>query len=79
MARSLRGCWPRSIGLVTNTNKITQRTKHIDVKYHHVRSLIVDKVVEVEKIDTDFQKADVLTKDLGTVKFVRNRRLLLGE
>eukprot|EP00752_Nemacystus_decipiens_P002677 g2503.t1 len=63
----------------STTNKMTQSTKHIDVKYHHVRSLISDKVVEVKKIGTDFQKADMLTKSLGAVKFLRNRLSLLGE
>eukprot|EP00903_Cladosiphon_okamuranus_P021851 g20088.t1 len=62
----------------SESNKVTQRTKHIDVKYHHVRSLIIDKVVEVKKIDTNLQKADILTKNLGTVKFLNNRRQLLG-
>ncbi|CAB1099484.1 unnamed protein product [Ectocarpus sp. CCAP 1310/34] len=62
----------------SESNKVTQKTKHIDVKYHHVRSLIVNKVVEVKKIDTNLQKADMLTKNLGTVKFLNNRRQLLG-
>ena len=52
----------------SESNKVTQKTKHIDVKYHHVRSQIVDKVVEVKKIDTNLQKADVLTKNRGTIK-----------
>ena len=63
----------------SKNNKMTPRTKHIDVKYHHVRSLIEDKVVDVQKIGTDCQKADMLTKSLGAVKFIRNRLSLLGE
>ncbi|CAB1108204.1 unnamed protein product [Ectocarpus sp. CCAP 1310/34] len=59
-------------------NKLTPRTKHIGIKYHHVRSLIEDKVVAVEYIESDAQKADILTKSLGAVKFLRNRLLLLG-
>ncbi|CAB1097808.1 unnamed protein product [Ectocarpus sp. CCAP 1310/34] len=39
----------------SKSNKLTQRNKHIDVKYHHVRSLILDKVVDVKKIGTDCQ------------------------
>ncbi|CAB1098999.1 unnamed protein product [Ectocarpus sp. CCAP 1310/34] len=62
----------------SESNKVTQKTKHIDVKYHHVRSLIVNKVVEVKKIDTNLQKADMLTKNLGTVNSLNNRRQLLG-
>lgn len=29
-------------------SKVTPRTKHIDIKYHHVRSPFEDKVVEVD-------------------------------
>lgn len=65
--------------IATSANsKVTPRTKHIDVKYHHVRSLIENKVVAVEYIKTDLQKADILTKSLGAVKFIKNRILLLG-
>ncbi|CAB1110564.1 unnamed protein product [Ectocarpus sp. CCAP 1310/34] len=39
----------------SKSNKSTQHNKHIDVNYHHVRSLIVDKVVDVKKIGTDCQ------------------------
>ena len=65
--------------LTSKSNKQSQRTKHTDVKYHHVRSLIVDKVVDVRKIGTDFRVADMLTKSLGAVKFLKNRLMLLRE
>ena len=41
--------------------KITPRTKHIDVKFHHVRSLVADGVVDVTYIETELQRADILT------------------
>ena len=63
----------------STTNKLTQSTTHMDVKYHHVRSLIADKIVDVKKTGTDFQKADMLTKRLGAVKFLRNSLSLLRE
>ena len=59
-------------------SKITSRTKHIDIKFHHVRSLVVKGVVDVKYIETDLQRADILTKKLGAVKFLKNRLLLLG-
>ncbi|CAB1109880.1 unnamed protein product [Ectocarpus sp. CCAP 1310/34] len=55
------------------------QTKHIDIKDHHIRSLIQDGVVKVEKIESAMQKADVFTKSLGAVKFIKNRMMLLGE
>ena len=32
----------------SRSNKITPRTKHIDIKFHHVRSLVADTVVDVK-------------------------------
>ena len=64
---------------LSRSNKITPRTKHTDVKFHHVRSLVADKVVDVKYIETGFQKADILTISLGAVKFISNRLLLLGQ
>lgn len=65
--------------LTSLSSKITPRTKHIDIKYHHIRSLIQDGVVRVEKIESAMQKADMFTKSLGAVKFIKNRMMLLGE
>ena len=59
-------------------SKITPRTKHIDIKFHHVRSLVGKGVVDVKYVETDLQRADILTKSLGAVKFLKNRLLLLG-
>ncbi|CAB1113561.1 unnamed protein product [Ectocarpus sp. CCAP 1310/34] len=58
--------------------KLTPRTKHIDVKYHHVRYLEEKKIIDVKYIETNLQKADILTKSQGAVKFLQNRLLLLG-
>ena len=64
----------------SRSNKITPRTKYIDIKFHHVRSLVADKVVDVKYMKkTGFQKADILTKRLGALKFISNRLMLLGE
>ena len=63
---------------LSRSAKITPRTKHIDIKFHHVRSLVVEGVVHVTYIGTELQRADILTKSLGAVKFLKNRLLLLG-
>ena len=52
------------------------RTKHIDIKIHHIRSLVEKDVVKVEHLPTDFQRADILTKGLGPMKCVRGRDML---
>ena len=61
------------------TPKLSPRTKHIAVKYHFFKSHIGrDKGIELSKIDTDEQKADILTKGLAAPKFKELRKLLCG-
>ena len=45
------------------------RTKHIDVRYHFVREIIEEGGVLVQKIKTDDNPADMLTKVMTTIKF----------
>jgi hypothetical protein len=45
------------------------RTKHIDVQYHFVRDVIEDGVVRLQKIHTDVNPADILTKPVTREKF----------
>ena len=59
--------------------KLSPRTKHIAVKYHFFKShLGKDKGIELSKIHTDEQKADILTKGLAGAKFKELRKLLCG-
>lgn len=39
-----------------------KRTKHIDVRFHHIRDLIEKGVLDVKFIESRKQKADMLTK-----------------
>ena len=41
---------------------ISQRTRHIDVAYHHVRDLAYKQLVDILWIGTTDQLADALTK-----------------
>jgi hypothetical protein len=59
--------------------KVTPRTKHIAVKYHHFLSKIgPDKGIILQCIDTTEQKADILTKGLGAQQFAYIRALVMG-
>ena len=44
-------------------------SKHIEIRYHFVRDLVEDKVVCLEFIHTDNQKADFFTKPLNGPRF----------
>ena len=45
------------------------RTKHIDVRYHFVWKIIKEGEVLVQKIKTDDNPANMLTKVVTTIKF----------
>ncbi len=66
------------LGLAT-APKLTPRTKHIAVKYHFFKDHIgEDKGIQIVKIESEFQKADIFTKGLPMVDFERIRRLMMG-
>ncbi|KAL8117931.1 hypothetical protein AgCh_015718 [Apium graveolens] len=52
------------------------RSKHIDIRYHFIRECIERGEIIVKHVSTEFQRADVLTKGLTTVKFERMRKLM---
>jgi hypothetical protein len=59
--------------------KMTPRTKHIAVKYHHFRSKIgPDKGIIIQRIDTNEQKTNIFTKGLGAQQFAYIRKLVMG-
>ena len=54
------------------SNLVTKkRSKHIDIRYHYIREVIERKLTEVYFIDGDKNPADLLTKNLGSVKFLQ--------
>ena len=58
--------------------RMTPRSKHYGVKYHWFREHLKPNNIEVLKIDTEDQQADILTKALRTHKFELNRHQLMG-
>jgi hypothetical protein len=74
--------WEDNNGALMLTNleagRMTPRSKHYAVKYHWFRSHLNPNSVEVKKIETDKQKADIFTKGLRVEKFRIIRKLLCG-
>ena len=62
---------------LATTKKMTPRNRHIGAKCHWFRSHVGD-TIEIEKIDTDKQVADCLTKNLEATKFVEARKMMCG-
>ena len=46
-----------------------ERSKHIDIKMHFIRDIISDQTVQVMKIHTDHNPADMFTKPVNRAKF----------
>ena len=52
------------------------KTKHIAVKYHFIRDVLEDKLMELVKVHTDDNPADLLTKGLASERFAHCRALM---
>jgi len=52
------------------------RKKHIDVRYHFLREILEDGDIELKKIHTKNNLADMLTKVVPGVKFNHCKNLL---
>ena len=57
---------------------MTPRSKHIAVKYHWFRSHLQEGEIEVRRIDTKVQKADIFTKGLARREFEDKRSMIMG-
>ena len=56
------------------SNPVTEkRSKHIDIRFHYIREVIERGLAEVYFVDGDNNPADLLTKNLGSVKFLSFR------
>jgi hypothetical protein len=62
-------CDSQSAIHLTKNNRYHDKTKHIDVKRHFIRDIVVVGEIIVEKIHTSENPADMLTKPLPNTKF----------
>ena len=52
------------------------RSKHIHSRYHFIRECVEQGKIIVEHVSGDLQKADILTKALGRIKFKEMKELI---
>ena len=61
------------------SNPITsQRTKHIDLRYHFVRQAVQLKTIVLKQVPTEEQKSDLHTKPLTKSRFLKLRARFLS-
>ena len=52
------------------------RSKHIHSRYHFIRECVERELLEVEHVPGSEQKADILTKALGRIKYKEMKGLM---
>ena len=52
------------------------RSKHIETKFHFIRTCLEEKKMELDFISSENQLADLFTKSLGRLKFEELRQRL---
>ena len=62
-----------SMKLMKN-QKFSNRSKHVDTKYHYVRNLMENEEIELKYCSTEENVADMMTKPLGTIKLQKFRK-----
>jgi hypothetical protein len=74
--------WEDNNGVITMCKgeypNMTPRSKHIAVKYHWFREHLLPGIIEMKRIDTALQKADIFTKGLKRDEFERKRKFIMG-
>ena len=63
----------RALGLELCMRLFHDRSKHIDIRYHHIKDCVQWKIMLLHYIPTEDQDADILTKALTKRKFEYHR------
>jgi transposase InsO family protein len=64
---------------MTDCEKFSNRSKHIDTKYHFIKDLKNNNVISLKYVSSENNVADLLTKPLGStrIKFLRSKANIL--
>ena len=63
---------------LTKNSQISQRTKHIDVRHHFIRSMIENKVLDVKFVKSRSNTSDVMTKNVAEDLFLKHEKSING-
>jgi hypothetical protein len=64
--------------LTIEHEKYSPRTKHIGIKWHHMRDKVKDGSIRVAKVHTSVNWSDIFTKPLPRVRFEELRLLMMN-
>ena len=63
---------------VATNCRVTSRTKYFNVKWHHFWQFVHNKTFKIERINTEDQRADYLTKGLPAQAHEKHRKSAQG-
>jgi len=62
--------------IIAKNGNFTKNSKHIEVQYHYVNENYLSKIIDIIKIETNKNIADILTKALDRQKLTKFREML---
>ena len=63
---------------IAHTEEISDRNKHVDIKYHFLKDYVIKGTIFLAHLPTEEMTADILTKPLAEDSFIYLRSKLLG-
>ena len=63
---------------LTKNPIVSQRSKHIDIKYHFIREVLQQDFISLNYVVSADNVADVMTKPMSKVKLTHFKSVLLG-
>ena len=63
---------------MTTKDISSPRLKHVDITYHYVRTMAQERKIEIVYCPTYHQAADILTKPVDQLTFLRHRATQMG-
>ena len=64
--------------MLAENSSSSARSKHIDVRYHHIRTQCADEVIELVHVPSSERHGDMLTKPLGVPAFEYHGEVVMG-
>ena len=69
-------CDSQSVIHLSKNSTFHSRSKHIDVRYHWIRDVLEEKLLQLKKVHTDENDLDMMTKTLSKEKHELCRKLV---
>lgn len=62
--------------IIAKNGSMSKKSKHIEIQYHYVNENYKNGLIDIIKVNTEDNVADIFTKSLNKVKFAKFREIL---